>query len=146
MRYLDALGAALAGGEAVLQVRERDGVPIAYLWVAFTDVPSYEIRIAEIDAIAVLPAHQAQGIGTEMVAMAEALARERGAAFLRFSTGVENVAARHLHATADLDVIHVSFEKQLLNPPWPETATEPVQSPKASLRDLTEFFAPEGDG
>ncbi len=121
-------------------------MPIAYLWVAFADVPGYEIRIAEIDEISILPAHQAQGTGTTTVATAEAIARERGAAVLRASTGIENVASQHLHATAGLDVIHVSFEKQLLDPPWPGTGTPLARSPHSSLRELTAVFALDEDG
>lgn len=57
-------------------------------------------RVARIDAIAVAPAARRQGIARELLATAEARARERGAVVITLMTAVSNAPARRLFTGA----------------------------------------------
>lgn len=93
-----------------------DGKPIAFLWVRFSGVPDYNLVIAEIDDIAVVPEYHGQGIGKQLLEYAEATARQRGANVLRSETSIENIISHKLHKKQGLEIYRLRFEKLLSHP------------------------------
>lgn len=95
------------------EILEENGFVVGYLWVTFTDIEGYDMTIAEIMDLIVVPKYQRQGIGTKMMRYIEGTARDRGAALLRSSTGIENVASRKLHEKSGFKPYQIHHEKVL---------------------------------
>jgi ribosomal protein S18 acetylase RimI-like enzyme len=89
------------------------GEVVGFLWVTFAEIEGYELTVAEVMDIELIPAYQRQGHGSMILAHAETLAIERGAQVLRSETGVENVASQALHRKAGFEVHRLRYEKLL---------------------------------
>jgi GNAT superfamily N-acetyltransferase len=112
-QFLTSLEGSLRDPRALAEVWEVEGKTAAFLWVRFTDVPDYNLVIAEIDEIAVLPEYQGQGVGKQLLEYAEIVAHQRGANVLRSETGIDNAASQRLHEKGGFSVYQVRFEKVL---------------------------------
>lgn len=86
---------------------------VAYLWMQFTDVPDYDMVIAEVRETAVFEPHRGKGLGTRILQYAEKKAREGGANLLRSDAGVENHASRRVQEKGGLSAYRVQYEKLL---------------------------------
>ena len=111
--FLAGLEVGVAEGRVTAEVCEEDGDAVGYLSVSFFDVEGYDLIVAEITDIAVLPAHQRRGIGTLLLQRAESLASERGAQLLRADVGTPNEASRRLHEKAGFNAVRLLYEKRL---------------------------------
>jgi ribosomal protein S18 acetylase RimI-like enzyme len=111
--FLAELESRVKGGSVIAEVCEENGRPVGYYCLSFTDVVGYDLKLAEIEDIAVQLTDQRRGVGTMMLHHAEALARERGADLLRAGVGSPNVASRRLHEKAGFEVIRFTYEKRL---------------------------------
>jgi L-amino acid N-acyltransferase YncA len=107
------LAALIDDPKAVVEVWEEDGRLVGYVCVSFLELDAYPIVVADVEDIAVLPAYQRQGIGTEMLTYAEAEAQVRGAGVLRADIGVANAASKALHERQGFAVFRQSYEKRL---------------------------------
>jgi len=72
-------------------VRERQ-TPIAYLVICFDYSLEYRGKGAWIDELFVEPSHRGQGIGTQLLDLAERASREHGAQFLHLEVSHGNRA------------------------------------------------------
>jgi ribosomal protein S18 acetylase RimI-like enzyme len=95
--FLSSLSKSLADKRTIAEIWEDDGVPVAYVWVKFTDLVDYHFTFAEVVEIAVIPENRRRGIATEIMGHVEQVANERGADVLRSGTGIDNQASRKLH-------------------------------------------------
>jgi ribosomal protein S18 acetylase RimI-like enzyme len=83
-------------GEALMLVVEANGEPSGQLWIDLRRGDE-DGQVGEIWAVRVLPCLQRRGIGTRLVAVAEALLRERGFARAQLRVETDNPAARRLY-------------------------------------------------
>lgn len=97
----------------IAEILEDDYVPTGYLWVTFTDVKDYNIKIASIMDIAVSPNYQRKGFGTMMLRHIQELSKERKATLLRSDMGIENVASQKLHEGFGFRPYRIHYEKIL---------------------------------
>lgn len=99
--FVAEAGGELAGYVGVLaRVPRQDVDEVAYTYALISDV-------------AVAPAWRAQGIGTALLAHAEAFARARGAHWLRIQVLGRNRRAWRLYRRAGFDEREVVLEKRL---------------------------------
>jgi ribosomal protein S18 acetylase RimI-like enzyme len=90
-------------GRSLYLVAWLEGIPVGHLdlwWQAAEDAPSAQPHLAgcaELNAIAVLPEHRSRGIGTHLIAAAEAMALARGFREVCVGVEVENSRARSLY-------------------------------------------------
>jgi GNAT superfamily N-acetyltransferase len=115
--FLQSLAKSLEDERTITEIWEDEDKAVAYVWIAFWDIPDYNITVAEVNDIAVANAYQRRGIATQMLAHAEQLARERGAHVFRSGTGIENLASQRLHAKQGFETYHVLYEKLLVDDP-----------------------------
>jgi ribosomal protein S18 acetylase RimI-like enzyme len=111
--FLELLADSLEDERTIAEVWEEDGRLVAFLWVVFSRIAGYEVTVAEVNDLEVLPTHQRVGIGTMLMQHAEQLAREHGADLLRAETGVDNQAYQGLHRKLGLAPYRIRFEKRL---------------------------------
>ena len=111
--YLKDLAESMKDERTIAEIWEDEDSVLAYLWVTFTNMPDYDISIAEINDIAVSPDFQRRGIALKLMAYIEQKARERGANLLRSGTGFENVASQGLHAKSGFQTYGIRYEKLL---------------------------------
>ena len=111
--YLRDLVESMKDERTIAEIWEDEGSVAAYLWVTFTNMPDYNISIAEINDIAVAPDFQRRRIALKLMAYVEKQARERGANLLRSGTGFENVASQGLHAKSGFQTYSIRYEKLL---------------------------------
>jgi ribosomal protein S18 acetylase RimI-like enzyme len=111
--FIELLANSLEDERTIAEVWEEDGRPVAFLWVVFSRIAGYEVTVAEVNDLEVLPTHQRVGIGTMLMQHAEQLAREHGADLLRAETGVDNQAYQGLHRKLGLSPYRIRFEKRL---------------------------------
>jgi GNAT superfamily N-acetyltransferase len=111
--FLAALKAGVEEGRVIAEVCEEDSHGVGYLSVSFLNVEGYDLLVAEISDIGVLPAHQRRGIGTLMLEHAESQALKRGAQLLRADIGTPNDASRVLHEKAGFEPVRLLYEKRL---------------------------------
>ncbi|UCB43493.1 MAG: GNAT family N-acetyltransferase [Dehalococcoidales bacterium] len=97
----------------IAEIWQNEDSVIAYLWVTFTNMPDYNISIAEINDMAVSPDFQRRGIALKLMAYIEQQARDRGANLLRSGTGFENTASQGLHAKSGFQTYSIRYEKLL---------------------------------
>jgi len=95
--FLSALAESMKDGKTIAEIWEDKGQIIACVWVTFTDIPDYNLTIAEVKDIVVAPGFQRRGIGLKVLEHVEQLVRENGAQVLRSETGIDNVASQRLH-------------------------------------------------
>jgi ribosomal protein S18 acetylase RimI-like enzyme len=82
-------------GEALMLVAQVNGETSGQLWIAFDDRDGE--TVAEIWAVRVLPCLQRRGVGARMIAVAEALLRERGLRRVELAVETDNPDARRLY-------------------------------------------------
>jgi len=111
--YLAHLAETMKDERTLAEIWQEDGTIVGYLWVVFHDVPDYDITIAEVMDIAVVPAYQRRGIGRQMMQYAEDIARKQGATLLRSDTGSDNVASQRLHEKMEHRPYRICYEKVL---------------------------------
>jgi len=97
----------------IAEIWEEDGRIVGYLWVTFSDIPDYDLTIAEVMDIAVADEYRRRGVGRVMLHHAEDIARKHGAALLRSDTGIENVASQKLHEKMGYNPYRIGYEKIL---------------------------------
>ena len=113
--YLESLARSLYDPRTIAEMWEADGEAVGYVWATLHDVEGYGLTFAEIDDIGLFPNHRRRGVGLAMLRRVEALAKERGASWLRSETGVENTASRALHAKHGFRQYHIGYEKLLVD-------------------------------
>lgn len=111
--YLKDLVESMKDKRTIAEIWQNEDSVIAYLWVTFTNMPDYNISIAEINDIAVSPDFQRRGIALKLMAYIEQQARDRGANLLRSGTGFENTASQGLHAKSGFQTYSIRYEKLL---------------------------------
>ena len=111
--FLSSLSKSFAEKRTVAEIWEDDGLPIAFVWVKFTDVVEYHFTFAEVVDIAVISEYRRRGIATMIMGHVEQVAKERGANVLRSGTGIDNQASRRLHEKLGFQVIYFNYEKPL---------------------------------
>ncbi len=65
--YLKHLAKTMKDKRTIAEILEDNGILVGYLWMKLTEVEGYNITIAEIMDIIVVPDYQRQGIGTKMM-------------------------------------------------------------------------------
>ena len=113
--YLESLSRSLYDRRTIAEMWEDDGEAVGYVWATFHDVQGYGLAFAEIADIALFPNHRRRGVGLAMLRRVEALAKVRGASWLRSEAGVENKASRALHAKHGFRQYHIRYEKLLVD-------------------------------
>ncbi len=113
--YLESLARSLEDPRTIAEMWESDVGAVGYVWATFHDVEGYGLTFAEIDDIGVFPQHRRRGAGLAMLRRVEALAKERGASWLRSEAGIENTASRALHAKHGFRQYHIGYEKLLVD-------------------------------
>ena len=111
--YLSDLEKTMKESESIAEILEDGNAIAGYLWVRFTNVQDYSIKIAEIMDITVVGDYQRRGIGTMMLRHLEEVAKNRGASLLRSDTGIENTASRKLHKSFGFKPYRINYEKIL---------------------------------
>lgn len=94
--YLSHLSKTMKDKRTMAEILEDDDNIVGYLWVTITDIEGYDITIAEVMDIAVVPNYQRRGIGLKMMKHIEEMAKKKGATLLRSDTGIENIASQRL--------------------------------------------------
>jgi GNAT superfamily N-acetyltransferase len=90
-------------GRSTYLIAWLGGLPVGHLnlrWQGPEESPIAQQRLAgcpEFNAIVVLPEYRSQGIGTQLIAAAERMARQRGHQAVCLGVSVENARARALY-------------------------------------------------
>jgi len=111
--YLKLLTKTMKDKRTIAEILEDNGILIGYLWVNLTEVEGYNITIAEVMDIIVVPDYQRKGIGTKMMKHIEEIAKKKGATLLRSDTGIENIASQKLHKKLGFKPYRIMYEKTL---------------------------------
>lgn len=111
--FISDLTKSLSDSRTIAEVWEDNSSVVAFAWVTFTDINNYNLILAEVMDLAVIPEYQRRGIGTIVMTHIEQLAREKGANVLRSGTGIENIASREFHNKLRFQTIHLQYEKIL---------------------------------
>ncbi|HEU5102741.1 MAG TPA: GNAT family N-acetyltransferase [Roseiflexaceae bacterium] len=104
--------AACAAIETPL-LAELDGQTAGFTCVRVVPCVLYAEPYAELTELYVEPAYRQRGVGRALLARAEALAHERGAADLIIMTGVGNAAAQALYRAAGYDTYAVALNRKI---------------------------------
>lgn len=96
-------------------VEDDQGKPIGYIWVVFNDIDGYNLTVAEIMDVFVIPEQRRTGLGTRLLKYIEEKAKSRGAHVLRSETGIVNKASIELHKRHGFQTYRVLLEKPLTN-------------------------------
>ena len=115
--YLSALAQSMTDERTIPEIWQEDGQVIGYLWVSFSDVPDYDLIIAEVQDIVVAADFRRRGVGQRMLTHAEQTALDRGAHVLRSRAGIDNIASQGLHVKFGLQPQGIQYEKLLGKPP-----------------------------
>jgi ribosomal protein S18 acetylase RimI-like enzyme len=113
MSFLSELARTMKDKRTIVEILEDNGQTVGYVWVTFTDIPEYAVRIAEIMDIAVAPNHQHRGLGTMIMRHIEKQARLHEATLLRSDTGIDNVASQRPHESVGFKPYRIHYEKRL---------------------------------
>ncbi len=140
--FLSHLADSMQHERTLAQIVEDNGEVAGYLWVTFTDVPGYDVTIAEIMDLIVAPEHRRRGIGQRMMTTIEKEARKRGATLLRSDTGIENTASRRLHEKVGFRPHRIHYEK-ILRYEKPELTT-PLDDFARAVEEATELLRRHG--
>lgn len=140
--FLSDLADSMQHERTLAQIVEDNGEVAGYLWVTFTDVPGYDVTIAEIMDLIVAPEHRRRGIGQRMMTTIEKEARKRGATLLRSDTGIENVASQRLHEKVGFRPYRIHYEK-VLRYDKPEL-TAPMDDFGRAVGEATELLRRHG--
>ena len=111
--FFHALIESMADPRNIAVVCETDHEYVGYLWVRFTDVPEYNLTIAEVDDIVIVDKWRKKGFAAQLLEYAEKRCKQAGATVLRSATGINNIASLNLHQKAGFKIYRVEFEKLL---------------------------------
>lgn len=112
--FVAALAESLEDIRTLAEVAEDPpGVPAAYLWMTFMDIPAYGLVLAEINDLWVAPGRRGCGLGRQMIERMADDARRKGAHRLRSGTGADHAASLRLHERAGFAPHRVEFERLL---------------------------------
>ena len=111
--FLAHLAQTREDDRTIAELWEAGGNIVGYLWMRFTDLPDYDLTVAELMDLAIVPEYQRRGIGLKMIKRAEEHARKMGASLLRSDTGIENLASQRLHEKAGFRPYRICYEKVL---------------------------------
>jgi GNAT superfamily N-acetyltransferase len=111
--FLSSFAQTREDDRTIAEVWEAGGNIVGYLWMRFTDLPDYDLTVAELMDLGVAPEYQRRGIGLKMIKRAEEHARKMGAALLRSDTGIENLASQRLHEKVAFRPYRICYEKVL---------------------------------
>ena len=92
---------------------ELDGQLVGFACVRVVPCVLYAEPYAELTELYVEPAYRRRGVGRALIARAEALVRERGAADLIIMTGVGNAVAQALYRSAGYETYAVALNRKL---------------------------------
>jgi len=112
-KFLSHLAQTQEDERTIAEIWEHEGDTVGYLWMLFAELAEYDLVIAELMDLLVVPAYQRQGIGSQMIVRAEEHARESGADLLRSGTGIANIASQELHAKCGIQTSYIQYEKAL---------------------------------
>lgn len=99
------------GERDMLVGRDGEGRVVAFLIVAWE--ASARRQFAVIEDMAVDPVLRGQGIGSQLLALAEARIRERGIEWVFLESGLDNEGAHHLFEQAGFRVVSKVFARRL---------------------------------
>jgi ribosomal protein S18 acetylase RimI-like enzyme len=94
-------------------VAELQGQICGFACVRVVPCVLYAEPYAELTELYVEPAFRRRGLGRQLIARAEQLARERGAAELLIMTGTGNTAAQALYRSEGYDTYAVALNRKL---------------------------------
>ncbi|HTC85862.1 MAG TPA: GNAT family N-acetyltransferase [Candidatus Acidoferrum sp.] len=109
--------ATLAGPDSAVSVAEADGEVLGF--VAVHLVPRFEHgdRFARIVALVVDPGVRERGLGHNLMAEAERIARAGGAAFIEVTAGRHRSEALHLYEAIGYEAGVATYLRKKLGPP-----------------------------
>jgi ribosomal protein S18 acetylase RimI-like enzyme len=96
-------------GGVVMLVAELNGFPAGQLWIDF--VRHAAASVGSIWALRVLPPLQRTGIGTQLLAAAETVIRERGRAAAEIGVEKDNPRARCLYERVGYHLVREEYEE-----------------------------------
>ncbi len=94
-------------------VCEADGLVAGFLNMRFEDQLHHVARIGEILEFLILPEYRSMGIGKEMLALAETIAREHGCSEIELDTNQKRAAAHRFYSREGMINTHFKFTKKL---------------------------------
>jgi GNAT superfamily N-acetyltransferase len=106
----------LAGDDALLLIAEREGRPVGYAMVTVgAGQATWDLgeRILEVETLAVLPEERGAGVGHELIAEAERVARERGADALAVGLIHTNEGARRFYQREGFGLFYLEMVRDL---------------------------------
>ena len=116
--YVDGLLEACRRRRGRILIATENGAPVGYA-VILTEVPSaaeldeVAYSYAYVQDLAVTAAARGRGIGTQLLARCEAIAREAGARWLRICVLAENDGAVRAYRAAGFEPLFHEMEKPL---------------------------------
>ena len=122
--FLDNMAESLRDPRTILELWEVDGETAGVVRVRFTDTGWRGFTRADVYDLAVAPKFRRMGIGSRMMAFAEAEARASGANALYVGTGWENAPARSLYEKRGFREQELQYE-MLFRLPDPPGAVGP---------------------
>ncbi|MBT7858833.1 MAG: GNAT family N-acetyltransferase [Gemmatimonadetes bacterium] len=119
--FLKSLERSLEDHRTIAEVWCEGDLVCGYCWATFTDVPDYNLVIAEIHDLAVHRDFRRRGLGDGIIAYLEQVCRSAGAHVLRSGTGAANPASIAMHEKHGFGPYRVEYEKLLTQPSieWP---------------------------
>ncbi len=109
--FISSLRESTKDERTIAEILEEEGEIIGYVWVKFSDIPDYDITLAEIMDIVVVRNYRRRGVGLRLMKRIESLALNRGANLIRSDAGVENTASQRLHERAGFRPYRIVYEK-----------------------------------
>ena len=113
--FLKSVADSQQDQRTLAEIWRRDGEAVGWLWLVFHDIEGYGLLVAELNEIAVDEGFRRQGIGRQMFARIEAVAKERGAHVLRSDAGVQNAPSDALHRQSGYAPYRLQYEKLLID-------------------------------
>jgi ribosomal protein S18 acetylase RimI-like enzyme len=112
-------------GEALMLVADRDGFPVGQAWVKYD--PAGRGGCGRLWAVRVMAALQGRGLGTRLVAAAEAAMREAGCTRAEVGVETHNPGARRLYERLGYRMERVLIETWEYVAPGGETRRTPLE-------------------
>lgn len=103
--------AALDSTRDVLAVYDESDFPLGFAIVAWEETPRR--RFAVLEDMVVTPLSRSRGIGTQLLAAAEARAKEKGVSWIFLESGLRNERAHHFFEAAGFAMLSHVFGKQI---------------------------------
>lgn len=103
--------AALDGTRDVLAVYDEHDLPLGFAIMAWEETPRR--RFAVLEDMVVSPQSRSGGIGMQLLAAAEARAKEKGVSWIFLESGLRNERAHHFFEAAGFAMLSHVFGKQI---------------------------------